>query len=75
LGPPLKLDPNLGLSFDLLFFRLFSIFVPAILSDGNNSQSEYLTVGIATRSLQLMSCLFTGGGLYKFPLPTVGHFI
>jgi hypothetical protein len=25
--------------------------------------------------LHLMSCLSTGRGLYKFPLPTVGHFI
>jgi hypothetical protein len=30
---------------------------------------------MAIPSLYLMSCLSTGGGLYKSPLPTVGHFI
>jgi hypothetical protein len=30
--------------------------------------------GMATPSFHLMPCLSTGGGLYKFPLPTVGHF-
>jgi hypothetical protein len=28
--------PTLGMSLDLLFLRLFSIFVPAVLSDRNN---------------------------------------
>ena len=31
--------------------------------------------GMATPSLTLMLCLFTGGGFYKFCLPTVGNFI
>ena len=43
--PLLELDPNLGLSLDLLFLRLFSIFFPVVLSDRNNSGSELLTVG------------------------------
>jgi hypothetical protein len=32
LGPPLELDPTLGLSLDLLFLRLLSISIPVILS-------------------------------------------
>jgi hypothetical protein len=28
LGPPLELDPNLGLTLHLFFLRLFFIFVP-----------------------------------------------
>ena len=43
--PLLELDPNLGLSLDLLFLRLFSIFFPVVLSDRNNSGLELLTVG------------------------------
>jgi hypothetical protein len=39
------MDYNLGLSLELLFLRLFSIFVPAVLSDRNNYESEVLTVG------------------------------
>jgi hypothetical protein len=42
LGPLIELD--LGLLLDLLFLRLFSTFVPAILSDRNNYGSEFLTV-------------------------------
>ena len=30
---------------------------------------------MATPSLYLMPSLFTGGGLFQFPFPTVGHFI
>jgi hypothetical protein len=41
-GSPLKLDPDLGLSLDLLSFRLFSTFFPL---DRNNSGSELSTVG------------------------------
>ena len=44
LGAPIELDPNLGLSLDLLFLRLFFSCVPAVLSDRNNSESEFLTV-------------------------------
>ena len=43
--PLFELDPSLGLSLDLLFLRLLSIFVPAVLSDSNNYESELLTVG------------------------------
>jgi hypothetical protein len=35
LGPPLELDPTLGLLLDLLFLRLLSISIPVILSDRN----------------------------------------
>jgi hypothetical protein len=35
----------LGLSLNLLSLSLFSIFVPAVLLDRNNSGSEFLTVG------------------------------
>ena len=45
LEPSFELDPNLGLSLDLLSLSLFSIFVSAILLDGNNSESEFLTMG------------------------------
>jgi hypothetical protein len=40
-----ELDPNLGLSLNLLSLRIFSILVPAVLSDRKNSESEVLTVG------------------------------
>jgi hypothetical protein len=30
--------------------------------------------GLVTQFLQLRPCLFTRGGLFKFILPTVGHF-
>jgi hypothetical protein len=40
-----ELDPNLGLSLDLLSIRLLSIFVPVVHSDRNNSESEFLTLG------------------------------
>ena len=43
--PLIELDPNLGLSLDLLFLRLFSIFFAVVLSDRNNSGLELLTVG------------------------------
>jgi hypothetical protein len=39
------MGPNLGLSLDILSLSLFSIFVPAVLLDRNNSASEFLTVG------------------------------
>jgi hypothetical protein len=45
LGPPFELHPTLDLSLDLLFLRLFFIFVPAVLSNKNNYGSELLTVG------------------------------
>ena len=49
---------------------LLSIFIPSVLLDMNNSGSMFLTVGWqATLSLHLISCLYTGGGLYEFLLP------
>jgi hypothetical protein len=41
LGPPLELDPTLGLSLNLLFLRLLSISIPADFSDRNNYGSEF----------------------------------
>jgi hypothetical protein len=70
LEPPLELDPTLGLWLDLLFLRLFPISIPVILSDRNN----YVWVRVVTVGWTLLP-LLAGGGLYKFPLPTVGHFI
>jgi hypothetical protein len=43
--PPCELDHNLGLSLELLSVMLFSIFVPEVPSDRNNSESEVLTMG------------------------------
>jgi hypothetical protein len=66
---PLELDPILSLSLNLLFLRLFSIFVPAALSNRNNSGPEFLTVGWQPHpSLDALS--FWQSGLYKFSLPT-----
>jgi hypothetical protein len=44
LGPPIELDTNFGLSLDLLFLRLLSISISAVLSGRNNYASEILTV-------------------------------
>jgi len=74
LGPPLELELSLGLSLDLPFLRLFSISLPAVLSDRNNYESE-LWLWDSNPIPHLMPCLFAGGGLYKFPLPTVEHLI
>jgi hypothetical protein len=68
------MDPKLGLSLDLLSLNLFSVFVPEVLLDRNNFGSVF-NCEMATSSLYLMPCLPAGDGLYKFPLPTVGHFI
>jgi hypothetical protein len=50
LGPPLELDPTLGLSLDFLFLRLFSISIPVVLSDRNSYGSEF-DCGMATPAL------------------------
>jgi hypothetical protein len=71
----LELDPKLGLSLDLLSLRLFSIFDPEVLLDRDNYGSEFLPVEWQLHPFNLMSCLSPGGGLYKFPLPTIGYFI
>ena len=39
----LEMDANLVLSMKILSL-LFSIFVPSVVLDGNNSGSEFLTV-------------------------------
>ena len=53
-GPPLGLDPTLGLSLDLLFLRLFSISMPAVLSERKN-YSESVDCGVATPSLESLN--------------------
>ena len=45
LGSPLELDPTLGQLLEILFLRLLSISIPAVLSDRNNYGSEFLTLG------------------------------
>jgi hypothetical protein len=42
---PHEMNSKLGRSLDLLSFTLFSIFVPAVLLDRNNSKSQILNVG------------------------------
>jgi hypothetical protein len=70
LGVPLphEMDPKLGSSLDLLSLRLFSIFVPAVLLDRNNSGSGILT-GLVTPSLHLdfflKHCYFVVGWLFE----------
>jgi hypothetical protein len=73
LRPPLELNPNLGLLLNLLFLRLFSTFVPAVLSDRSSYGSGFrLWDG---KPILMMPCLSAGGGLYKFHLLTARHFI
>jgi hypothetical protein len=72
--PPLELDDTLGLSLDLLFLRLLSISIPAFLSDRNNYGWE-VWLWYGNPLPHLMPCLPIGCGLYKFPLPTIKHFI
>jgi hypothetical protein len=69
------MDPKSGWSLDLLSLHLFFISDLAVLLGRNNSGLEFFDCGMGTPSLYLMPCLSTGGGIYKFPLPTVGHFI
>jgi hypothetical protein len=42
---PREMDSKLSWSLDHFSFSLFSIFVPEVLLDRNNSGSEILTVG------------------------------
>jgi hypothetical protein len=64
----------LGLSLDFLFLRLLSISIPVVLSDRNKYGLEiWLCDGNSTP--HLMPSLSAAGGLYKFPLTTVGHVI
>jgi len=74
LGPLIELDPTLGLLLDLLFLRLFSISIPAFLSDTKNYGSEH-GLWDSNPILHLMAFLSAGGGFNKFPLWTVGPFI
>jgi hypothetical protein len=66
------MEPTVGLSQDLLFLRLFSISIPAVLSDKNNYGSEF-SLCDSNPLPHLMPCFPAGGGIYKFHLPTVGH--
>jgi len=71
---PLELDPTLSLSLYLLCLRPFSISIPAVLSDRKNYGSEFWRWD-SKHIPYSMPCLSTGGGLYKFPFPTLGNFI
>jgi hypothetical protein len=62
LGPPLELDTTLGLLLDLLFFRLFSTFVPAVLSNRNNMGQSF-DCGIANPSTYLIQAQALGSVL------------
>jgi hypothetical protein len=57
LGPPLELDPTLCLSLELLFLRLFSISILAVLSDKNNE----IFIKISTQFFKYME-----GAIIKF---------
>jgi hypothetical protein len=59
---------------DLLFLMFLSISITVILSDRNNYGSE-LWLWDGNPIPHLIPCLPARGGLYKFPLPTVRHFI
>ena len=74
MQPLLDLGPILFLLLDLFFLRLLSISIPVILSDRSNYGSVFC-LWDGNPILHLMPCLSVGGGLYKFPLHTVGHFI
>jgi hypothetical protein len=71
--PRYEMDLKSGWSLDCFSFSLFSIFDPVVLLDRNNSGSEF-DCGLITQSLHLRPCLSTGGGVFEFPLPSVGHF-
>ena len=81
MDQPLEPDPSLGWILDPLFLSLFTIFVLACLLDGEKIcqikqfWTRVFDCWMATPSLLLIPCLSPGGGLYKFPLHTVGHFI
>ena len=68
------MGPNLVQSLDPLFLGLFSIFLPVVPLDRNNYGSEFFT-RMAAPFLHLIPLLSTVSWFYKFPLPSVGHFI
>jgi hypothetical protein len=51
---------------------MFSLFVPAVLSDRNKFASQFLTVEWQPHYSTLMPCFSTGGSLYKFLSPLLG---
>jgi hypothetical protein len=67
LGPPLDLNPSLGLLLDLLFLRLLSNSIPIILSD-RNKWVRVATVGCPTpSSLDVLSSCW--GWALQVPSP------
>ena len=70
-----ELDPNLGLSLNLLSLRLFSILVPAFPLEQLCARVFDSGLAIPYLHLTSMSCPSTRGALYKFSLPTVEHLI
>jgi hypothetical protein len=70
--PPQGINPKLDRSLDGLSSSLCSIFVLVFLLVRNNSGSK--TLKMDGPCLSTGPCLTAGGGLFKFPLLTVGHF-
>jgi hypothetical protein len=68
LQPIFELDPNLGLSLDLLFVRVLSMSIPSVLSGKNNYGSEILLWN-GNPFPYLMPCLLARVELYNVPLP------
>ena len=64
---PIEFDPTYSLSAPL---HLYSV----VLINSNNYGSEFW-LWDGNPIPHLMPCLSAGGGFYKFPLSTVGHFI
>jgi hypothetical protein len=61
----------------LQFFHTETIHTETIHTEIIHTETILVRVfdcGMATPSLHLMPCISAGGGLYKSPLPTVGHF-
>ena len=73
------MSPSAGYQFGLVTGPPFPQSVLHFCSFISFRQGEFWNTvfdcGMATPFLHLMPCHSTGGGLYKFFLPTVGHFI
>jgi hypothetical protein len=74
LGPqvsPLNSIPNWAFQWTSFLLRSSPFFPLQFLQTGQ----KLLTMGWQPHPLHLKTCPFTGGGLYKFSVPTVEHFI
>jgi hypothetical protein len=66
------MDPQLGWSLDLLSLSLFSTFVPEVFFIKEHFWVRNIACGCIILDLLLRPCLYTGGGLFKFPFPPDG---